>query len=89
MSAITPPRQNASATPLIVAVTGHRDLVPSELDGIRARVRELLSSLLKDFPERKLRIMSALAEGADQLVAELALDQGIDVIVPLPMRKDA
>ena len=32
--------------------------------------------------------MSPLAEGADRLVAEVALELGIDLIVPLPMARD-
>ena len=62
------------AIPLVVAVTGHRDLVPSEIDEIRGAVRELLMELRERYPERRLRVMSALAEGADRLAAHVALD---------------
>lgn len=73
--------------PLVIAVTGHRDLVSSELDVIRERVRSLLVDLDERYPERRLRVLSALAEGADRLVARIAIDLGIEVIVPLPMPK--
>ncbi|MGI9224160.1 MAG: hypothetical protein ACR2QX_06755 [Woeseiaceae bacterium] len=75
------------AIPLVVAVTGHRDLVASEVPRIRQRVRELLDSLATQYPNRRLTVMSPLAEGADQLVAEVALELGIDLAVPLPMPK--
>jgi hypothetical protein len=73
--------------PLVLAVTGHRDLVNSELDLIRERVRFLLVDLDARYPERRLRVLSALAEGADRLVARIAIDLGIEVVVPLPMPK--
>ena len=74
--------------PLVLSVTGHRDLVSSELDLIRERVRSLLVDLDARYPERRLRVLSALAEGADRLVAGIAIDLGIEVVVPLPMPKE-
>ena len=71
--------------PLVVGITGHRDLVAKELPGIEATVRELLEDLAKRFPNRRLQVMSPLAEGADRLVGLVAEDLGIDLIVPLPM----
>ena len=79
--------QDSFAIPLVVAVTGHRDLVPSEIPGIRDRVRELLENLQQSYPDRRLTVMSPLAEGADQLVAEVALELGIELTVVLPMPK--
>jgi hypothetical protein len=37
------------------------------------------------FPTCRLRVISALAEGGDQLVAEEALAAGIELVAPLPM----
>ena len=79
--------QNSFAIPLVVAVTGHRDLVPSETPGIRDRVRRLFENLQQSYPHRSLHAMSPLAEGADQLVAEVALELGIELTVALPMPK--
>jgi len=77
--------QAGFAVPLIVAVTGHRDLVPAESPGIRERVQEFLTNLRTEYPDRGVTVMSALAEGADRLVAEEAIQLGIPLIVPLPM----
>jgi hypothetical protein len=74
--------------PLVIAVTGHRDLVDSEITEIRARVRELLISLCERYPDRQLRVMSSLAEGADRLVAEEALALGVELVTPLPMPRE-
>ncbi len=77
--------QGESALPLIVAVTGHRDLLASEIPNIRAPVKDLLVWLTDQYPDRRLCVMSPLAEGADRLVAEEALALGINLNVPLPM----
>jgi len=74
--------------PLVVAVTGHRDLVQEEVPAIRERVRELFVDLSQRAGERNLRVMSPLAEGADRLVAEEALALGLELIVPLPMPRE-
>ena len=72
------------ALPLVIAVTGHRDLVDAELESIRETTRTLFEDLGKRFPSNRLTLMSPLAEGADQLVAEVAIELGLDLIVPMP-----
>jgi len=79
---------NESALPLIVGVTGHRDLVAAEIPAIREKVEALFQLLVERYPDRRLSVMSSLAEGADQLVAEVALARGIELTVALPMPKD-
>ncbi len=83
--AVRGPDTDAIAIPLVVAVTGHRDLLTSEVSGIRDKVQSMLQQLIDHYPERRLRVMSPLAEGADRLVAEVALELGIELSVPLPM----
>lgn len=75
--------------PLVVAVTGHRDLVPDEIPGIRRQVRDFLAALKERHRDRALRVMTALAEGADRLVADEAVALGVELIVPLPMPAEA
>jgi hypothetical protein len=82
MSAVAPSQH---ALPLIVAVTGHRDLLASETPDIRVWVKDLLIWLGEQYPDRRLCVMAPLAEGADRLVAEEALALGIDINVPLPL----
>ncbi len=72
---------------MIVAVTGHRDLVAEEIPTIRKRVSIFLTELRDEYPDRGVSVMSALAEGADQLVADEALKLGIPIIAPLPMKR--
>jgi len=80
--------QAGFAVPLIVAVTGHRDLVAEEIPAIREQVSTFLTDLRSEYPDRGVSVMSPLAEGADQLVAEEAVRLGMPLIVPLPMEKN-
>jgi len=73
------------AVPLIVAVSGHRDLLPAEVPRIRELVRKFLCDLRDTCPDRIVAVMSPLAEGADRLVAEEALALGMPLMVLLPM----
>ncbi len=76
------------AVPLVVAVTGHRDLLPAEIPAIRRRVRDFLCELRDAYPDRVVAVMSPLAEGADRLVAEEAIALRMPLTVPLPMPRD-
>jgi hypothetical protein len=78
---------------LRVGVTGHR------ADKLReesiARVSPLIATTLqrlRDVAQRaqaaRLQVVSPLAEGADRLVARLALEQGAELIAPLPFPRD-
>jgi hypothetical protein len=73
----------------MVAVTGHRELVPSELPGLRKLVAAFFEDLRERYPDRNVAVMSSLAEGADRLVAETAIELGIALTVLLPMPRDS
>ncbi len=73
---------------LCVGLTAHRDLHPDEEPALRAAVRDFFGRLQRQFPALPLRLISALADGGDQLVAEEALALGVDLVVALPMPKD-
>ncbi len=73
---------------LTIGVTGHRDLVENELPALRKKVRAFLIDLDNEFPGLDLQLISPLAEGSDQLVAKIARELGIPLIVPLPMQQD-
>ncbi len=77
------------AEALVIGVTSHRNLVASEVPGLRQRVRESLRSLQDEFPALPLTVVSALAAGGDQLVAEEALALGVRLIAPLPLPRAA
>ena len=84
-SSLQQSQRRAGGRPLVIGVTGHRDLVADEVAGIEAAVRSAFARLAERFPERPLQVLSPLAEGADRLVARVAEDLDIDLCVPMPM----
>lgn len=70
---------------LSVAVTGHRDLVEAERPALRKRVRWLLEHLVSEYPDLQVEVLSGLADGADQLVAQEALELSLPLVAVLPL----
>lgn len=76
------------ANSLVIGVTGHRKLRESDLPGLQSRVRTFLLDLQARYPDLPLVLLSSMAEGSDQLAAQVALDLGLRVIAPLPLPLD-
>ncbi|MGH9133615.1 MAG: hypothetical protein ACRDZZ_06740 [Ilumatobacteraceae bacterium] len=77
-------RQPTDPAPLRVGVTGHRRL--ADAAGVADAVERELDALDGD---RGIELWSALAEGADRLVAERALERpGTSLVVVLPLVAD-
>jgi hypothetical protein len=78
---------SALRSPLVVGVSGHRNLDPSCKPRLAEQVRAFLEYLKGRLPQTEIRIMTGMAQGADLLVAELALQAGlhIDAILPMPL----
>ena len=85
MDSTSPRIANPVRTELIVGVTSHRDLDPAQLPALRIQVREALEDLRTRYPDLPLVLLSALAEGGDRLVADIALELGARLVVPLPL----
>ncbi len=77
-----------ATTPLVIGVTSHRNIPAREIEPLRLRVRDFFARLQRDFPDLPLVVLSALAEGGDQLVAEEALSAGARLVAPLPLPRD-
>lgn len=73
--------------PIIVGVTGHRDIPKEDELVIREAVRYHLTKLQKEYPSSPFRLISGLAEGADRLVAEVAIEVGFGLLAALPMEQ--
>jgi hypothetical protein len=74
--------------PLVIGVTGHRDLREADLPSLEAEVARIITRLKHDYlcdEETPIIVLSALAEGADRLVARIALRQGARLIAALPL----
>jgi hypothetical protein len=76
--------------PLVIGVTGHRDLRNEDRSHLEHSVHRVLARLRSDHPHTPLLLLSGLAEGADQLVARVGLSPDIaaHLIVPLPLSRD-
>jgi hypothetical protein len=79
------PAPAALDVPLVIGVTSHRNLAAHEIEPIRQRLRDLFAQLRRDYPGLPLVLLSALAEGGDQLAAREALAAGARLIAPLPL----
>ena len=71
--------------PFVISVTGHRDLVPEDVTLIEQMVKTKLTEFIEKIPTTPIVLLTGLAEGADRLVAQVALDLGIGLIAVLPM----
>ena len=72
-------------SPFIVGVSGHRDLHPANLARLRDAGGCFVQEIRQHLPDTELRGMVGMAEGADLLVAQTALDLGVNVEAVLPM----
>lgn len=73
--------------PLIFGVSGHRDLLISDVPQLRKQLFQIFARFRAAYPDTPFRLLTPLAEGADRLTAEVALASEIDLLVPLPMKQ--
>ena len=74
--------------PLIIGVTGHRDLLPDEVPQLTQKIEGFFSDLSRQYPDLPLLVMSGAAAGADTLVVHTAAKLGHTVMNVLPMPYD-
>jgi len=78
--------KNLQTIPLIFGVTGHRDIKDTET--VKSSVVSLLSKYKNTYKNTPLILLSALADGGDMLVAEVAKELGFELHVILPYEKE-
>ena len=75
--------------PLVIGVTGHRDLRDQDIPALEREVAAIITGLRRDYlhgdGETPIIVVSSLAEGADRLVARVALAQVAYLVAPMPM----
>lgn len=74
--------------PLVIAISGHRDLRAKDRDELEIAVGLIFDELQGRFPNTPLVLLSPLAAGADRVAAKAALARGIRLIVPMPLPLD-
>ncbi len=74
--------------PLILGISGHRDLRPEDVPALEAAVRSVIHAQRENYPNTSIILLSPLAEGADRLAARVALEEGVALYVPLPLPRE-
>lgn len=75
-------------TPLLIGITGHRDLRSEDEPLLREQLRSIFSTLRARYRSTPFLLLSSLAEGADRLAARVALECGAELCTVLPMPLD-
>jgi hypothetical protein len=68
----------------MLGVTGHREFRPGDEESLRTLVTSVIGDIRLRCAHTPLILLTPLADGADRLVAKIALDAGAWLIVPLP-----
>ena len=71
--------------PIMIGITGHRNIDESSLPVLEKRTLEVFSNIKQQYVNSEIIVMSALAIGADTLCAEAAIEAGCKLVVPIPM----
>jgi len=79
---------HAGRVPIVLAVTGHRAIPMQDEEALCKAVKSELNLISKSNPHSPCILISALAEGADRLVANCALDLGWQLCSVLPLTQD-
>jgi len=79
--------RNGYSLPLIFGVTGHRDLRDEDIHRLKKTLHSLFTEFQTKYPNTELIVISALAEGADMLVAEVVKELGLTLHVLLPYQE--
>jgi hypothetical protein len=78
--------------PLVIGATGHRDLRDEDIPELKQAVAGVIERIKCDYlrgdSETPIIVLSSLAQRADRLIAEVAMEHGAKLIAPLPMESE-
>jgi hypothetical protein len=76
----------ASISPeFVISVTGHRDIADGDTAALRQQLETVFQEVRGRFQHLPVRLVTGLAEGADTIATEVALEAGLSVTAVLPM----
>ncbi len=81
----SPAKQQKGPLPIVFGIAGHRNPRPEDIPALKERIGEIFQEFRERYPHSPLTLLSSLADGADRLAAHVAVDMGIDLVVPLPL----
>lgn len=73
--------------PLIIGVTGHRDISKVDIEQLESKIKIIFNYISKKYSKTPIILLTPLADGADRIVANIALNNfkdNITVSVPMP-----
>lgn len=73
--------------PIIVGVTGHRDVLQSEVPNMKIQFQEFLKQLSCEYKDSEIIVATGLARGCDTYAVEAAIEKSYKYIGVLPMPK--
>lgn len=82
---MTDPNSSNMGIPIVIGVTGHRDLRDQDIQLLRELASNELKKLMAQYPNSEFVMLNSIASGADTVCAEAALELGIKLICPLPL----
>src|SRR5262245_47613094 len=71
--------------PIVIGCTGHRDLRDEDVPALEETFRTILLNLKDQYAATPFIVLTALAEGADRIVARVARREDIPYYVALPL----
>lgn len=74
--------------PIVVGVTGHRNICAKDVPALKQQVSEALVEVRQMCGDTPVVMMSGMAQGADMLCAEVAFEMNIPVYAVLPFDKE-
>ena len=81
-------KEKNAPIPLLIGVTGHRDILDADVPRVRKAIHSILSDYQSRFPNDKTILITMLSAGADLLAAEVALESGLEIIGLLPFDQE-
>lgn len=77
--------RTAGKAAFVFGVSGHRDPIDDDFPLLAKQIQTVFDCYRSAYPNVCFQLLSPLAEGADRIAAEVALQAGIGLVVPLPM----
>ncbi len=74
--------------PVVVGVTGHRDIRETDYPFLKKAVHDALFDLKNEYSDSPFIMLNSLASGADTLCAEVGISLGMSLVCPLPLEID-
>lgn len=74
--------------PFIIGITGHIDIHNDCIENVKQSIKDVISKIKVSLPDTPIYFFSPLAEGADRIGAEVALEMNCKLICPLPLEED-